>query len=55
MPHAARAPPGDGWLQTGDVGKLNDKGALHYLARNKEMIKVNGMSVFPSELEALLG
>ncbi|WP_227996712.1 AMP-binding protein [Nocardia australiensis] len=44
----------EGWLQTGDIGKLNDRGALHYLARNKEMIKVNGMSVFPSEVEALL-
>jgi fatty-acyl-CoA synthase/long-chain acyl-CoA synthetase len=44
----------DGWLHTGDVGKLNSKGALHYLARNKEMIKTNGMSVFPSEVEALL-
>ncbi|WP_280340611.1 AMP-binding protein [Nocardia neocaledoniensis] len=44
----------DGWLHTGDVGKLNERGALHYLARNKEMIKVNGMSVFPSEVESLL-
>jgi len=44
----------DGWLQTGDVGKLNERGALHYLGRNKEMIKTNGMSVFPSEVEALL-
>jgi long-chain acyl-CoA synthetase len=44
----------EGWLHTGDVGKLNERGALHYLARNKEMIKVNGMSVFPSEVESLL-
>ena len=44
----------DGWLQTGDVGKFSERGALHYLARNKEMIKTNGMSVFPSEVEALL-
>ncbi|MCQ4122693.1 AMP-binding protein [Rhodococcus tibetensis] len=43
-----------GWLRTGDIGKLDDNGALHYLARNKEMIKTNGMSVFPSEVEALL-
>ncbi|WP_213576073.1 AMP-binding protein [Rhodococcus sp. USK13] len=43
-----------GWLWTGDIGKLDDRGALHYLARNKEMIKTNGMSVFPSEVEALL-
>src|SRR5699024_11322031 len=26
---------------------------LHYLGRTKEMLKVNGMSVFPSELEHL--
>lgn len=44
----------DGWLQTGDLGKFSERGALHYLARNKEMIKTNGMSVFPSEVEALL-
>ncbi|WP_219414933.1 AMP-binding protein [Pseudonocardia nigra] len=44
----------DGWLHTGDVGFLDDDGCLHFLGRNKEMIKVNGMSVFPSEVEALL-
>ncbi|MGC5026608.1 AMP-binding protein [Tsukamurella sp. DT100] len=44
----------DGWLHTGDVGRIDDWGAVHYLARTKEMIKVNGMSVFPSEVEALL-
>ncbi|MGV9861196.1 AMP-binding protein [Rhodococcus koreensis] len=53
-PDATAAALGGGWLRTGDVGKLNGKGALHYLARNKEMIKTNGMSVFPSEVEALL-
>lgn len=44
----------EGWLHTGDVGKIDEQGAVHYLARTKEMIKVNGMSVFPSEVEALL-
>lgn len=44
----------DGWLQTGDIGALDETGALHYLGRRKEMLKVNGMSVFPSELEFLL-
>ncbi len=42
------------WLRTGDVGRFDERGALHYLARNKEMIKTNGMSVFPAEVEALL-
>jgi len=53
-PEATASALRDGWLQTGDFGKLSDRGALHYLARNKEMIKTNGMSVFPSEVESLL-
>src|SRR5690625_2398773 len=43
----------DGWLRTGDTGRFDEVGALTYLARTKEMIKVNGMSAFPSEIEAL--
>lgn len=39
------------WLQTGDIGAFGADGCLHYLGRRKEMLKVNGMSVFPSELE----
>jgi long-chain acyl-CoA synthetase len=45
----------DGWFLTGDIGLIDDAGCLHFLGRRKEMLKVNGMSVFPSELEALLG
>ncbi|GGU14902.1 AMP-binding protein [Nocardioides albus] len=41
----------DGWLFTGDSGLIDERGCLHYLGRRKEMLKVNGMSVFPSELE----
>lgn len=44
----------DGWLLTGDTGRFDEHGALTYLARSKEMIKVNGMSVFPAEVETLL-
>lgn len=44
----------DGWLQTGDSGMIDERGCLHYLGRRKEMLKVNGMSVFPSELEFAL-
>lgn len=44
----------DGWLHTGDTGFLDETGCLHYLSRNKDMIKVNGMSVFPSEVETFL-
>jgi long-chain acyl-CoA synthetase len=43
-----------GWFDTGDKGMVDDDGCLHYLGRDKDMIKVNGMSVFPSEVEAIL-
>lgn len=44
-----------GWLHTGDSGVIDEQGLLHYLGRRREMLKVNGMSVFPAELEMLLG
>ena len=45
----------DGWLHTGDIGIIDDDGYLHFLGRRKEMLKVKGMSVFPAEIEAILG
>lgn len=45
----------DGWLHTGDIGLIDERGFLHFLGRRKEMLKVNGMSVFPAEIEAILG
>lgn len=44
-----------GWFHTGDIGLYDEDGILHFLGRRKEMLKVNGMSVFPGELEAILG
>ncbi|MGC2081804.1 MAG: AMP-binding protein [Bradyrhizobium sp.] len=44
-----------GWLRTGDIGTIDPQGFLHFLGRRKEMLKVKGMSVFPPEIEALLG
>jgi acyl-CoA synthetase (AMP-forming)/AMP-acid ligase II len=49
------APSEDGWFRTGDIGLIDEEGFLHYLGRNKEMLKVKGMSVFPAEIETLLG
>lgn len=45
----------NGWFHTGDIGVFDERGCLHFLGRAKEMLKVKGMSVFPAELEALLG
>jgi len=44
-----------GFLHTGDIGVIDRDGYLHFLGRRKEMLKVKGMSVFPAEIEALLG
>lgn len=44
----------DGWLHTGDIGMIDEDGCLWFFSRRKEMLKVNGMSVFPSEIEVLL-
>lgn len=44
----------ENWLMTGDTGQFDARGGLSYLARSKEMIKVNGMSVFPTEVETLM-
>jgi len=45
----------DGWFKTGDLGMFTEDGFLRYLGRRKEMLKVSGMSVFPTELEAIMG
>ena len=44
----------DGWVWTGDMGKVDADGYLTFIGRNKEMIKVSGYSVFPEEVETIL-
>ncbi|THC96185.1 hypothetical protein EYZ11_004348 [Aspergillus tanneri] len=44
----------DGWLHTGDIGYMDEEGFLTITDRIKEMIKVNGIGVSPTELEDLL-
>lgn len=53
-PEATESQIVDGWIHTGDNGRMDEQGCLHYLGREKEMIKVRGMSVFPAEVELLL-
>jgi long-chain acyl-CoA synthetase len=48
------SPVRDGWFHTGDTGVIDPRGYMSFLGRRKEMLKVNGMSVFPSEVETLL-
>ena len=44
----------NGWVYTGDMGKMDADGYLTFIGRFKEMIKVSGYSVFPEEVETLL-
>jgi acyl-CoA synthetase (AMP-forming)/AMP-acid ligase II len=44
----------DGWLYTGDIGKMDEEGYLTISGRKKELIKCSGFSVFPTEVEDLL-
>ena len=42
------------WLQTGDIGLMDEEGYIKFLGRKKELIKCSGYSVFPAEVESLL-
>ncbi len=45
----------DGWLRTGDMGKLRPDGYLQLTGRLKEMVLVGGFNVYPAEVEGVLG
>ena len=44
----------DGWLYTGDIGKVDEDGYLFIVGRKKAMIIVKGQNVFPSDIEEVL-
>ncbi|WDP89540.1 MAG: acyl--CoA ligase [Desulfobacter sp.] len=44
----------DGWMSTGDLGKLDENGYLHFMGRIKEMYISGGYNVYPMEIESYL-
>ena len=44
----------DGYFRTGDLGRLNESGGIHYVAREKDMIRRGGVTIVPGDLEAAL-
>lgn len=43
-----------GWLRTGDVGHMDDRGFVYIEDRKKDMILVSGFNVYPNEVEAVV-
>ena len=50
----AQAFSADGWLRTGDMGVMDERGSFHLTDRKKDMIVVSGFKVFPNEIEDVL-
>jgi len=44
----------DGWLHTGDVGVMNERGYLKITDRTKDMFIVGGFNAYPAEIENLV-
>lgn len=41
----------DGWLHTGDIARMDEKGYVYIVDRKKDMILVSGFNVYPNEIE----
>lgn len=44
----------DGWMWTGDLGKLDEEGFVYILGRSKDLIIRGGANIYPAEVEAVL-
>lgn len=41
----------EGFFKTGDLGKIDDNGYLYYCGRKDELLKINGIKVYPLNIE----
>jgi long-chain acyl-CoA synthetase len=44
----------DGFLATGDVGVMDEKGYVRIVDRKKDMLLVSGFNVYPNEIESVV-
>ena len=51
---SAQTRTADGWIRSGDIGRLDDAGFVHVLDRVKDMIITGGENVYGPEVESVL-
>ncbi|MGH8587620.1 MAG: AMP-binding enzyme, partial [Gammaproteobacteria bacterium] len=44
----------DGWLRTGDIAQMDERGYIKLVDRVKDMISVSGFKVYPNEVEEVV-
>lgn len=54
MPEASAKAVKEGWLHTGDLGSMDERGFLKFTGRLKDMIVHGGENIYPAEIENLL-
>ncbi|WP_171776577.1 AMP-binding protein [Priestia megaterium] len=54
QPEETEAVMRDGWLLTGDVGYMDDKGYFYVVDRKKDIIIAGGYNIYPREVEEVL-
>ncbi len=54
MPEETEQTIKDGWLLTGDLGYMDEKGYFYVVDRKKDMIIAGGFNIYPREIEEVL-
>jgi long-chain acyl-CoA synthetase len=54
QPHETENVLRDGWLYTGDIGYMDERGYFYIVDRKKDMIIASGYNIYPREVEEIL-